>query len=405
MAWQRNYVTLTTGDRVRYSFVQRNSDTYRVRFKGPLGKLVEISTGCSRKVDAIDAAHRIILEEYGQVAPAVERMPWETARARLSEGMLADGKRQRTVQEYLKSLKGLAAMFPLAKGPADITDRMAGDFKSKFASGRTVRKKNLKPGETAPARKRQPQTLDSQLRMLKAAFMWFKKLGLVDTNPFENVAFPELDRHEVKFVRQDDVGDFFVWLEKRFPTWPMPRLFFSVKALTACRLEDVCSLRSEQLQDGRLVFTADLTKNRSERYALLPAELYAELDAYKGPTHLWERYPAELIAANKAHGWPTHRQKAEFTPQRLSLWVLQLMGNYHRETGHTLRTHDFRRAAFTRAAEEDIHPKRAAAAFDVTAETMLRYYTATEKKKTSDDVLGSLADKLLPKPKRDAEGE
>jgi hypothetical protein len=47
---------------------------------------------------------------------------------------------------------------------------MAGDFKSKFAAGRTVRKKNLKPGETAPARKRTPQTLDSQLRMLKAAW-------------------------------------------------------------------------------------------------------------------------------------------------------------------------------------------------------------------------------------------
>ncbi len=62
-------------------------------------------------------------------------------------------------------------------------------------------------------------------------------------------------------------------------------------------------------------------------------------------------------------------------------------------------SHDFRRAAFTRAAEEDIHPKRAAAAFDVTPETMLRYYTATEKKKTSDEVLDRLADRLLPKPK------
>jgi hypothetical protein len=58
------------------------------------------------------------------------------------------------------------------------------------------------------------------------------------------------------------------------------------------------------------------------------------------------------------------------------------MGNYHRETGRKLCSHDFRRAAFTRAAEKDIHPKRAPVAFDVTPETMLRYYTATEKKKT-----------------------
>jgi hypothetical protein len=33
----------------------------------------------------------------------------------------------------------------------------------------------------------------------------------------------------------------------------------------------------------------------------------------------------------------------------------------------------------------------------VTAETMLRYYTGTEKKRTADEVLGGLADRLLPK--------
>ena len=41
-------------------------------------------------------------------------------------------------------------------------------------------------------------------------------------------------------------------------------------------------------------------------------------------------------------------------------------------------------------------PKRAAVAFDVTAETMMKYYTGTEKKATADDVLGGLASKLLP---------
>jgi integrase len=118
----------------------------------------------------------------------------------------------------------------------------------------------------------------------------------------ENVEQPDLDRREVKFVRQGDISEFFDWLEERYPGWAMPRLFFSSKAATACRLEDVCSLRSEQLQDGRLVFAADITKNRSERDAILPADVYAALDAYKGETYLWERYPAERIAANKAKG-------------------------------------------------------------------------------------------------------
>ncbi len=75
------------------------------------------------------------------------------------------------------------------------------------------------------------------------------------------------------------------------------------------------------------------------------------------------------------------------------------MQGYQAAPGKDLSSHDFRKAAFTRAAEEDIHVKRVAVAFDVTPETMLRYYTATEKKKTADDVLGELAGKLLPRPK------
>ncbi len=398
MSWQRNYVVLPTGERVRYTVLQRpDTSVYQVRFKSAHGGRTERSTGRVRKAEAIEEAHRIILEEFGQVAEPTESTTWEVAFTKLKEAMEADGKRPRTVSEYLKSLKRLPAIFSATKGPSDFTAPMADEFKTSYAKGTTIRKKNLKKGEKAKAHKRKPETLDSQLRMLKAAFGRLVKLRLVQANPFEKVTFPELDRREVKFVRQEDVGHFFDWLEKRYPEWAMPRLFFSVKATTGCRLDDVCSLRAEQLQDGRLVFPADVTKNRSERYAILPSEIYAELDAYKGETYLWERYPAELIAANRDKGYPTHRQKADFTPNRLYLWVLQLMGYYHKDTGHTLRSHDFRRAAFTRAAEKDIHPKRAAVAFDVTAETMLRYYTATEKKKTADDVLSGLAGDLLPK--------
>ena len=119
-------------------------------------------------------------------------------------------------------------------------------------------------------------------------------LHLLSANPFEKVEQPEMDRHEVKYVKPEDVNDFLVWLEGRYKGWRMPHLFFTVKAVTGCRLEDICNLRSDQLKEGRLVFKADQTKNRSERYAILPAEVYAELDAYKGKMYLWERYPAEL---------------------------------------------------------------------------------------------------------------
>jgi len=403
--WQRNYVVLPTGERVRYALQERqDAETISVRFKGKDGRRVRTSTGQKRRVDAIDAAHRLILEEYGAVAPSSETVSWEIAKGKLKEAMEADGKRPKTIHGYEETLDKLMAMFPLAKGPADISDRAAADFKTKYAVGRFTRKK-LKEGEVAPTRKRKTKSLDSRIRSLKAIFGWFVSLRLLDANPFEKVALPELDRHEVKYVREGDVRSFFDWLDVRFPGWAMPRLFFCVKAVTACRLEDICQLRSAQLQDGRLVFTADTTKNRSERYAVLPTELYAELDLYKGETFLWERYPAELKEVNKKKGYPTHRQKLEFLPQRLYSWVTQVMGDYQKQTGNDLSSHDFRRAAFTRAAEEDIHPKRAAVAFDVTAETMLRYYTATEKKKTSDDVLGGLAGKLMPKRSKGSEEE
>ena len=84
---------------------------------------------------------------------------------------------------------------------------------------------------------------------------------------------------------------------------------------------DICNIRSEQLEDGRLVFTADTTKNRSERYAVLPADLFAKLKAYKGKTFLWEPNPPELISVNQAKGYPTHRQNPEFSPQRLYQWL------------------------------------------------------------------------------------
>jgi hypothetical protein len=107
------------------------------------------------------------------------------------------------------------------------------------------------------------------------------------------------------------------------------------------------------------------------------------------------------VAVNRAKGYPVHRQKLEFDPRRLYLWVVQTMRAYQQATGRDLSSHDFRKAAFTRAAEEDVHPKRAAAAFDVTAETMMGYSTATEKKQAADEVLGGLAGRLLPRKKEE----
>ncbi len=394
MAWQRNYVTLKSGEHIRYAFFDNpNSPVYWVRFKGKDARYARLSTGQAKKVDAIEAAHRLIREHYEDIPPTSDRVSWIVARDKLKAAMMADNKRPKTIKGYEETLDRLMQMFPLAKGPADISYQMAEDFKRKYAGG-TFTRKPAKAGEMAPAYTRAAKSLDSRIRTLKAIFGWFKQLHLVNVNPFANVAQPEMDRHEVKYVKQDDLADFLAWLAERYPGWRMPHLFFIVKALTACRLQDICDLHSVQLREGRLVFEADQTKNRSERSAILPADIYAELDAYKGETFLWERYPAELRV--HAKGAARHYVREDFSTPRLYSWIVALLRDYQKQTGKDLTSHDFRKAAFTRAAEADIHPKRAAVAFDVTAETMLKYYTASEKKRTADEVLSELQTRLMP---------
>ena len=402
MSWQQNFVILRNGQRIRYAFFEKEDRPgYYVRFKGKDGRYMKLSTGRSRKVDAIDEAHRLILEHYESVMPKMERVTWDEAKAKLEAAMLADNKRPKTIQGYIETLNRLIEMFPLTRGPGDLSEFLASEFKVKYANGTFSRRPKKREDDIVAEYARKTKSLDTRLRTLKAVFGWFVDMHLLSGNPFEHVEQPEMDRHEVKYVKREDLLAFLAWLEIRYAGWRMPHLFFNVKAMTGCRLEDICNLRSEQLKEGRLVFEADQTKNRSERYALLPAEVYAELDAYKGETYLWERYPAEL--KQYVRGTSKHQVILEFSARRLYTWIVALLRDYQKETGSDLSSHDFRRAAFTRAAEADIHPKRAAVAFDVTAETMLKYYTATEKKRTADEVLGELQGELMLKKVCDGE--
>lgn len=398
MAWQRNYVVLKTGQRVRYALLEReDSKVYFVRFRGQGGTRLEKSTGATKKHDAIGAAHQLILEEYEQIVLTSETIDWETAATRLASTLKAHGNRPKTITGYIETLNKLRAVFPLAKGPIDISERHAADFKTKYGGGTFSRRRKVKEGETAPTYSRKGKSLDSRIRTLKAVFEHFRTMTppLVESNPFAAVTLPKLDK-EVKYVTKTDVADVFRWFDERYPGWAMPKLFFRVKALTASRLDDLCSLLAKAICDGGILFSADIAKQRKERFAKLPDDVYAELAAYRGPKWVWEKYPAELKAANQRLGVPTHRQNLEFAPRRLYLWVVQIMQTYQQQTGNEFSSHDFRKAAFTRAAEKDLHPKKVATGFGVTPETMLRYYTAVDQRKASEEVGAELADDLDP---------
>src|SRR5437016_10606884 len=52
-----------------------------------------------------------------------------------------DGKRPTTIHGYLETIKTLKEMFPQARGPADVSTRMASDFKRRYAATPFVRKR------------------------------------------------------------------------------------------------------------------------------------------------------------------------------------------------------------------------------------------------------------------------
>ena len=98
---------------------------------------------------------------------------------------------------------------------------------------------------------------------------------------------------------------------------------------------------------------------------LLPADLYAALDGFKGETWLWENYVPGLMEALKAKGWPTHRLSNEFGQKRLYHWVDTHFTDYRKAfpTRARLTTHMFRERAFTTAWEKGIDARQARIAY------------------------------------------
>lgn len=398
MEWQRNYVLLKTDERVRFTLHKRDgSKVYLVRFKATDGRRLEKSTGVAKKPDAYDEAKRIILDEYEQLVAAGETVTWVLATEKLKAKLIAQHNRPITIRGYVETLGHLRVMFPTCGGPSDITERHAEEFKVKYGQGLYTRKRKLKKDEVAPLYGRKAKSLDTRIRTLKAVFEHMLSMHppIVKDNPFSNVSAPKLDK-EVKLIQKTDVSDVFDWLNKRYPEWSMPLLFFRVKALTGCRLDDLCSLPSSAVADGGITFPGNTAKHRKGHYAKLPDDVFKELKLYKGMRWVWEKYPPELKTANEKLGVPYHRLNMEFSTRRLYLWVIQLMQIYQKQTGKDFSSHDFRKAAFTRAAEKDVHIKKAATGFDVTPETMLRYYTAIDQRKAAEELTEALANDLDP---------
>jgi integrase len=230
---------------------------------------------------------------------------------------------------------------------------------------------------------------------------WFvDKLGVCPGNPWADVEPPKTDKIEVKVIDDDTLTHFLGWLDKRFSGWELPRLFLETKAVTGCRLMDLCGLESAQLKGGRLHFRAEQRKGRKAMSVVLPASLAAKLEGIKGETYLWESQPVGLKLAVKKMGRPSHRIKPNFDPKRFYYWVTTLFLDYRADNPDRpeIHSHQLRKRAFTKAYEAGVSERDASIAFGCNPDTMHRHYIALDEQEITDRVTTRLAEALTPKP-------
>src|SRR5262249_48060560 len=170
----------------------------------------------------------------------------------------------------------------------------------------------------------------------------------------------------------EEIQAFFAWLSERWQGWRLPILLFTVKSFLGNRIRELCSLTSDQLQEGRIVFPADETKGRKERKAILPPQVFAELKAIAGPTFVWEAFPDQLRERLKSLGRSWHRVQPQFAPKRLKWWLQDEIDDYCKAHPQVKRfsAHAFRKRAMTEAWRLDIPLEKAAIAFGCNPNTM-----------------------------------
>lgn len=385
LAYDNQHIT-TDGQRVGYNLAMRGTPRrppYYVYFKDPGGRRLERNTGESSKPRAAGAARAIIEAEYRPAGAAVEKVTWAEARERLEQRMTAAGLRPRSVAYYLTQYDGIAGFYAATDGPADISPSMAQTFSDQLTTGKG------RGGKT-----RSGWTAATRINAVSVVFgKWLRDgLGVVAVNPFEDVDPPKRDRLEPKVPTAEQVEQFYQWLSERFPDWQLPHLFFRVKERAGCRLLDLCSVRSDQLRDGRLHLAADQTKGRKARSVPLPPDLFDALQELAGPVHLWQRHPAQLKAQLRARGWPTHQLRPTFKPDRFAYWVQTLFHDYHDEHPDRPRitSHQFRKRAFTEAYRAGVPLDAAAVAFGCDVGTIKGHYLGVSEQDIADEVFARL---------------
>ncbi|MBX9578740.1 MAG: hypothetical protein K2X87_00385 [Gemmataceae bacterium] len=397
------HVRLDDGREVGFGLVVRDdAGTYSVQFKDIAGgKYVIRSTGERSRPRAIAAAERVVREHYRPPEEAVRGMTWDELLADLPKHMEADGAREATVTDYRSAVRQARTA---AVVPAAVTAGLAQQWCNQYLSGTFTRS----PREGARAYHRSARTLHTRVRSLRAVWAKYlvKRLRVADENPWETVDLPKLDKVPVRTLTADQVTAFFGWLSKRWHGWELPTLFFEVKAVTGCRLGDLCGVKAADLRDGKLYFAADKAKARKQRVAVLPDDLFAKLMGMAGRVYLWESYAKELPTYLKLREGQSRRVNPVFAPGRFYEWVKDEVDEFNkaRPGQPKLKSHDFRKRAVTEAHKAGLDVDTAAAAVGMSPATARSYYLAMDQEKASAEMAARLASTLRPGKLQEQDG-
>ncbi len=162
----------------------------------------------------------------------------------------------------------------------------------------------------------------------------------------DQVKRPKLSKRQPSIPTDDAISTLFGWPNERFPGWELARLFLEVKAMSECRLNDLCQVRSGQLNGATLTITADQDKTPRERAIPLPADIADRLHAIKGLVYLWERYVEDARVYRKGR-----RNEREFRPSLMyngMKWVFKEYQKAHPEA--RIKSQDLRKRAITLTA-------------------------------------------------------
>jgi hypothetical protein len=368
---------LADGRRIKYSLKRRARDPYFLAcFQGPDGKRKERSTEEGNKRRASDSAAIIVRNEYDPHA-IVQNLSWDDATKLMAEHMRGENLRPNSIATYETVLTTLRKACPNSFGPASITPAMAEQYK------------------LARLKKCKPYTVRGDINELSIIFgKWFvETLKVLATNPFTEIVPPKVDKLEPRFVTADEHGLFLSWLVKGWPEWRMPLLFLDVKATIGCRIFELASLPTANLEEGRVMFEATTAKGRKTRRSKLPAALYEELREGAGPTYVWEHFAEQLREVYVRRRRPNLAKcVADFDPKRMVNWFQDRLVEYRKENPKARRykLHNLRGTAMSKAKQAGVAYDAAAIAFGCHPETMRAHYVRLDETAIADAVMDSI---------------